>query len=327
MKKICIVLLPLLLPVVLFSTSACAEESSVSRQQFDQWFDEISNWGRWGEDDQLGTLNLITPAVRSKAAGLATQGITVSLALDLDKVEHEFNPHPLEHKSWVRSVGGQTYVFDEYAVQFHGPVHSHLDGLAHVFHKGKLYNGGSPDLVGPSGSQKLGVDNMSDGIFTRGVLVDMPWLKGVDFLDGSIAITAADLEAWEAKTGITIRAGDALLVRTGRWARVEKLGPYHLTDGAAGLHASVAKWLKKRDVAVLGADGGNDVLPSGVEGVQAPLHELVIAGLGMPVLDSLDLERLASEAVNQQRWEFLFIAAPLRVPGGTGAPINPLAVF
>ena len=307
--------------------SAEPDPETISRQQFEQWFNEISNWGRWGKADELGTLNLITPDVKRKAAALVQQGITVSLALDLDKSKSEFNPHPLEHSSWVRSVGGQTYVFDEYSVQFHGPTHSHLDGLAHVFHKGKLYNGFSADLIGTSGAEKLGIHNMRDGIFTRGVLVDMAWLRDVDFLDPDLAITASDLEAWEAKTGVTIRAGDALLVRTGRWVRTRQLGPSHLTDGAAGLHASVAKWLKQRDVAVLGADGGNDVLPSGVEGVQAPLHELALAGLGMPVLDSLDLERLASEALKYQRWEFLFVAAPLRVPGGTGSPINPLAVF
>lgn len=181
--------------------------------------------------------------------------------------------------------------------------------------------------IGSQGSEKLGVQNMQDGIFTRGVLVDMAWFHGVDFLEPGQAITSADLEAWEAKSGVTIRSGDALLVRSGRWERERQLGPSHLAKGGAGLHASVAKWLKQRDVAVLGADGGNDVLPSGVEGVQAPLHELAIAGLGMPVLDSLDLEALASEAAKHKRKTFLFVAAPLRVTGGSGGPINPLAVF
>ena len=320
----------IIIAIVLCSISfsaISAKPELVSRQQFDEWFDEISNWGRWGKDDELGTLNLITPEIRSHAASLASEGISISLALDLGKAKSEYNPHPLELTSWVRNVGGQTYVFDEYAIQFHGPTHSHLDGLAHVIHKGNMYNGISADSVGENGTDKLGVQNMQDGIVTRGVLVDMAWFRGVNFLELGEAITVADLESWEEQTGVTIRAGDALLIRTGRWVRTRELGPSHMVNGASGLHASVAKWLKQRDVAVLGADGGNDVLPSGVEGVQAPLHELAIAGLGMPVLDSLDLERLASEALKQKRWEFLFIAAPLRVQGGTGAPINPLAVF
>lgn len=312
------------------SASATAAESAsetIGTQQIAQWFNEVSNWGRWGKDDELGTLNLITPEVKIRAAGLVRHGVTVSLSLDLNKVKSDYNPRPFEHTSSVARVGSQSFAFDRYAVEYHGATHSHIDALAHVIHQGKMYNGFSADLIGSSGSGKLGIHNMKDGIFTRGVLVDMVWFRGVDFLGPGDAITAVDLEAWEAKTGITIGTGDALLVRTGRWERTRQLGPSHLIDGAAGLHASVAKWLKRRDVAVLGADGGNDVIPSGIEGMQAPLHELVLAGLGMPVLDSLDLDALASEALKHERWEFLFVAAPLRVEGGTGAPLNPLAVF
>lgn len=322
------VIVALLLCAIPFSAIAAEPDSeTIGKQQFENWFNEISNWGRWGKDDELGTLNLITPDIKIKAAGLVRHGITVSLALDLDKVKSDYNPRPFEHSSYVVNVGGQSFVSDRYAVEYHGATHSHIDGLAHVIHKGKMYNGFSADLVGPDGSEKLGIRNMKDGIFTRGVLVDMAWFRGVDFLEPGDAIAASDLEAWEAKTGITIGTGDALLVRTGRWQRTRQLGPSHLTDGAAGLHASVAKWLKQRDVAVLGSDGGNDVMPSGIEGVQAPLHELALAGLGMPILDSLDLDALASEALKHERWEFLFVGAPLRVEGGTGAPLNPLAVF
>ena len=307
--------------------SAEPDPETLGRQQFEQWFNEISNWGRWGKDDELGTLNLITPEMKIKAAGLAKQGITVSLARDLDKVESEYNPHPFEHKTSVVSFGGQAIASDRYAVEYHGAAHTHIDALAHVLHKGRMYNGISADLIRPHGSEKLGIHNMKDGIFTRGLLVDMAWLRGMDFLEPGYAITASDLEAWETKTGITIRTGDALLVRTGRWQRVRQLGPSDLRDGAAGLHASVAKWLKQRDVAVVGSDGGNDVVPYSVDGVSFPFHVLAVAGLGMPLLDSLDLDALASEALINGRWEFLFIGAPLRVEGGTGAPLNPLAVF
>ena len=297
------------------------------RQQFEQWFNEISNWGRWGKDDELGTLNLITPDVKTKAAGLVKQGITVSLARDLDTVKSKHNPHPFEQETSVISFGSQAIASDRYAVQYHGAAHTHIDALAHVLHKGRMYNGIPAGLIRLNGSEKLGVHNMKDGLFTRGVLVDMAWLRGVEFLKPGHSITASDIEAWEAKTGITIRTGDVLLVRTGRWQRDRQLGPSDLRDGAAGLHASVAKWLKQRDVAVVGSDGGNDVIPYSVDGVSFPFHVLAVAGLGMPLLDSLDLDALASEALKLDRWEFLFIGAPLRVEGGTGAPINPLAVF
>ncbi len=322
------ILIALLLCASPFSAiSAEPDPETLGRQQFEQWFNEISNWGRWGKDDELGTLNLITPDIKVKAAGLVKQGITISLARNLNKIKSDINPHPLEHTTSVTSFGSQAIASDRYAVEYHGAVHTHIDGLAHVLHKGKMYNGISADLIRADGSEKLGSHNMKDGIFTRGVLVDMAWLRGVDFLKPGYSITASDLEAWEARTGISIRTGDVLLVRTGRWQRDRQRGPSDLRDGAAGLHASVAKWLKQRDVAVVGSDGGNDVIPYSVDGVSFPFHVLAVAGLGMPLLDSLDLDALASEALRLDRWEFLFTCAPLRVQGGTGAPINPLAVF
>jgi len=322
-------IIALLLSTVPFSTVlAESEPAMISKQQFDQWFDETSNWGRWGEDDELGTLNIITPEMKKSAANLVMAGVSISLANDVDTDKTEYNPEPFVIESRLVSVGGNlAVVSDKYAVEFHGGAHTHIDSLAHLVHKGKMYNGLSADLLGPDGSEKLGIHNMKNGIFTRGVLVDMAWFRGVDYLADGEAITASDLEEWEEKTGISIRAGDVLLVRTGRWERVRQVGPVHLIEGAAGLHASVALWLKQRDVVAVGSDGGNDVLPSGVEGELSPFHTLALASLGMPLLDNLNLDALTSEALQQKRWEFLFVAAPLRVGGGSGAPLNPLAVF
>jgi kynurenine formamidase len=155
----------------------------------------------------------------------------------------------------------------------------------------------------------------------------MPRFQGVDSLEPGTAITVADLEGWEKKTGVKVSSGDVLLVRTGRWKRVREKGQWNFLERAAGLHASVAKWLRARDVAVIGCDGVSDVMPSNTEGLANPLHELVLVGLGMPILDNLDLEAVAEEAAKRNRWEFLFVGAPLRIPGGTGSPLNPLAIF
>ncbi|MCZ6708944.1 MAG: cyclase family protein, partial [Gammaproteobacteria bacterium] len=155
----------------------------------------------------------------------------------------------------------------------------------------------------------------------------VPWLKGVDYLEPGSVITIEDLEAWEKKTGIRVRSGDVLLVRTGRWERVRQEGQWNFLESAAGMHASVAPWLKARDVVMIGCDGVSDVMPSGFENKLNPLHELVIVGLGMPILDNLDLDALARASASRGRWEFLFVGAPLRVPGGTGSPLNPLAIF
>jgi kynurenine formamidase len=155
----------------------------------------------------------------------------------------------------------------------------------------------------------------------------MPRFLGVDYLEPGSAITIADLEAWEKQSGVTVGQGDVLLIRTGRWAKVAKDGQWNFLQKAAGLHASVAAWLKARDVAVIGCDGVSDVMPSGVEGLANPLHELVLVGLGLPILDNLDLEALSQTAAKHKRSTFLYVGAPLRVPGGTGSPLNPLAVF
>ena len=310
------------------STTLTAQTAEpITREQFDGWMQEISNWGRWGADDELGTLNLITEQKRVAAAALVREGATVSLSLPVNKVRDANNGNPFQHSLSVSTFGDHEVAGDVYSVQYHGFAHSHMDGLAHFAHKGQMYNGFSVDTLKPDGSERLGIHNVFKGVFTRGILVDIPWLRGVDYLEPGTAITAADLEAWEARTGVRIGSGDVLLIRTGRWERVRQLGQWNFVGQAAGSHASVARWLKARDVAVIGSDGVSDVMPSGVEGLLNPLHELVLVGLGMPVLDNLDLDALAAAAAERNRWEFLFIGIPLRVEGGTGSPMNPLAIF
>jgi len=299
----------------------------MSRAEFDALMNEISNWGRWGDDDELGTLNLITPARRITAAQLVREGYPVSLSLPVNKVRTPVNGNPFEHSLNVSTFGGHEVAGDVYSVQYHGFAHSHMDGLPHFAHYGQMYNGVPVNSLKPDGAEKLGIANAYRGVFTRGILVDIPWLRGVDYLEPGTAITAADLEAWEQRTGVRVGSGDVLLIRTGRWERVRQLGEWNFVGNAAGSHASVARWLKQRDVAVIGSDGVSDVMPSGVEGLINPLHALVLVGLGMPILDNLDLEAVAAAARERDRWEFLFVGSPLRVEGGTGSPMNPLAIF
>ena len=319
--------LALLLGLAAIATNAAAPPAAVTRPQFDAWMTEISNWGRWGEDDELGTLNLVTPEKSKAATALVREGVTVSMALDLNTVADALNANPFRHTVTTGQFSGHAVAGDDYGVQYHGFAHSHIDGLPHFAHKGKLYNGYGFDTIKPTGATKLGIHHAKNGIVTRGVLVDMAWFNGVDFLEPGTAVTAEDLEAWEKKTGITIGSGDVLLLRTGRWERVRQKGQWNFLEAAAGMHASVAKWLKERDVALIGCDGVSDVMPSGVEGLANPLHELVLVGLGMRILDNLDLDDVAQAAKSRDRWQFLFVGAPLRVVGGTGSPLNPLAVF
>ena len=293
----------------------------------EQWMASLSNWGRWGKDDELGTLNLIIPEKRRQAAGLVTEGVSVSLAFDLAKEASTNNEFPLEHSLRVHENDGGVFAEDTYTIRYHGFAHSHVDALCHIFHQGKMYNGFPRSAVKPDGAEQLGVQAMKQGIFTRGVLVDVPWLKDVPYLEPGTAVRVEDLEAWEQKTGIHIASGDVLLVRTGLYKRHHEVGSWNFTERAAGLHAAVVPWLKARDVATVGSDGTNEVFPSGIEGMPFPIHRLAVVALGMPLLDNLNLEDLAREAQARKRWTFLFVAAPLRVPGGTGSPLNPLAVF
>src|SRR5215213_7870290 len=314
-------------PAGRLAAADAALPQSVTRAQFEAWFKEISNWGRWGKDDELGTLNLITAEKRKAAAALVGDGVSVSLSLELNKTADALNTNPFEQTLTVGEFGGHAVAEDRYSVRYHGFAHSHMDGLTHFAHAGTLYNDVSVDVLETGGARKLGIQNAKDGIFTRGVLVDIPWLRGVEFLEPGTAITSEDLEAWEARTQVTIASGDVLLIRTGRWERVRQKGQWNFLERAAGSRASLARWLKARDVAVIGSDGVSDVMPSGVEGLVNPLHELVLVSLGVPILDNLDLDALAREARQRNRWTFLFVGLPLRVPGGTGSPLNPLAIF
>lgn len=222
---------------------------------------------------------------------------------------------------------GSNGAMDSYEISYHGLAHTHLDALCHIFSDGKMYNGFSQLEVTEEGCGKNGIDVLENGIFTRGVLIDIARLRGVPYLEPGTPIFASDLEAWEEQTGIRVSSGDVIFVRTGRWAREAELGPWNIASNAAGLHASVVKWLKERGVAMVGGDAANDVAPSGIEDVTYPLHRLAIAALGVHLFDNCNLEALAEEAVRQNRWEFLLTVAPIPVPGATGSPVNPIATF
>jgi hypothetical protein len=245
------------------------EPKAMTNQDVEHLVKELSNWGRWGKDDQLGTLNLITPEKRQQAAKLVKRGVSVSLARNAETTEAADNPKPFGHTmlSFGKGTTGQ-WAMDNYSVSYHGLAHTHMDSLCHLFHNGKMYNGFSRDEVQESGTKKLGIQNIKGGIFTRGILIDIPRLRGVRFLEPGSPILPAELTAWEERAGIKVRSGDVIFIRTGRWARRDLVGPWDAgKDGLAGLHASCAPWLKDRDIAMLGSDAAADVIPSGIPGI------------------------------------------------------------
>jgi kynurenine formamidase len=316
---------------ILLASAATSAQSphTVTKDDFERWMKELSNWGRWGKDDAIGTVNLITPAKVKQAAGLVREGIRVSLARTVLTEKAEDNANPLTHTMIAtgQNPAGGIFALDSYSVAFHGVAHTHMDALSHAGRNGVMYNGVPQSEVTSQGAQKMGITYFKNGIVTRGILVDIPRLKGVRYLEPGDAIYPEDLEAWEKKAGVKIGSGDVVFIRTGRWARRAEKGPWAVGGNAAGLHASTAPWLRKRDIAMLGSDAASDVAPSRVEGVTQPIHYLMLISFGTPIFDNCDLEEVSETANRLRRWEFLVTASPIPVPGGTGSPLNPIATF
>lgn len=296
-----------------------------TKAQFDALFKQVSNWGRWGKNDQMGTLNLITPARRKEAAALVQQGVSVSMARDLNSEKSIDNPDPFRD-TMALGVDGK-FNMDTYTVNFHGFAFSHFDALSHTYYDGHLYNGYPDTDITKNGASVLDAAVYRDGVFTRGVLVDIPALRGLPYLNRDAYITAHDLDAWEAKTGVHIHSGDAVVIRTGRWALRKAKGPWDIASSAAGLDPSAMAWLHKRDVAFMVSDAAHDALPSAVAGVDFPIHILAIVAMGMPLADQCDLEDIARLAQKLHRETFLLTLAPVRIKGGTGSLVNPIATF
>jgi len=297
----------------------------LTKAQFDQMFKQLSNWGRWGKDDQLGTLNLITPARRRQAAAQVREGICISLARDLNTERSVDNPDPFRDVMNLRV--DDKFNMDTYTVNFHGFGFSHFDALSHTYYEGRFYNGYPVTEISSIGAKVLDTAKYYEGIFTRGVLIDIPWLRGLPYLPTDALITAHELDHWEEKTGVHIVSGDAVLVRTGRWALRDAKGPWDIAKASAGLAPSAMAWLHQRDAAFMVSDAAHDALPAPVELVDFPIHILAIVAMGMPLADQCNLEDLGREAQKLKRPTFLLTLAPERIKGGTGSLVNPIATF
>ena len=299
----------------------------VSADEYQRWQTELSNWGRWGPDDELGAANLITAAKRAQAARLVTEGFTVSLSSTAQTYESLDNPCPI---AWSMVRASRASASDTVAYPcIHGPGTTHLDAFAHIFFDGKMWNGYDVDglVTMEGGAEKNSIMAVKDGLVTRGVLYDIPRLKGVPYLEPGTRITVADLEAWEAHAGVKVGSGDAFLIRWGRWARQDALGPFDTGQEAAGLDNNVIPWLKERDVAIAGWETpGYMPQPEG-DISRLALHNFALTILGIQVLDRADFQALATAAAEREQWEFMVTIAPLPIPNGTGSPVNPIAMF
>ena len=301
---------------------ALANRMPPTAEEIEEYPKRFSNWGRWGPDDQLGTLNHITPEVQRAAGALIREGRTVSLGRQLDKRPGPRNPFPARHHMVMVNDELAT---DYIAIACHGHSTTHLDALCHMFTDGKMYNGYPASDVKFTGARNGGVQEWRNGIVTRGVVYDIPRLRGKPYLEPGEPVQGWELQDAAEAQGIEPRPGDAVLIRVGR-------DPYDAANpnappgppspqmgGAgipplAGVAPSVTEFLYETSAALCGADSN-------------PPHDVTLTHMGLPLLDAADLEAVAAICAELERWEFCFMMAPLIIRGGTGSPVNPIAVF
>ena len=301
-----------------------------SRDDVVGYFSSLSNWGRWGREDQRGTLNLITDETVRQSSTLVRSGRRVSLGRTIKPGGTEPNP-PLHFmissgdSSPAHGFGGAT---DWFGLAFHGHSVTHLDAPSHIFWDGKTFNGLDAGRVTTArGAQVGSVELAANGIIARAVLADIPRHRGVARISGSEPIFSDELDSCLKSEGVQVHTGDVLLVRTGRDVAPATTDPHESGSVHPGLHAECLQWLHSHDISMLGADVAQEVQPSGYDDLVFPLHAVAIVAIGLWLIDNLFLEDLASACGDFGTWEFLFLLAPLRLKNTTGSPVNPIAVF
>ena len=297
---------------------------------------DLNNWGRWGDNDERGTLNHLSDDLTRRAVGLVEEGATVSCARAIGWEAAVDVPRPPQH---YMIGSGDVYrpgegpdrqvAIDYFGLVFHGHTVTHIDSLAHFFWDGKAYNGRPSSVVSVSeGATKLDVTPACGGIVTRGVLVDAPMLRGTEVVERGDGVGMEDIRMAEKECGFEVGTGDVLLLRTGQLGLREKRGPVDAyVAGSAGPKPEILPFMHEREVAVMGSDTGNDVQPSLYERFTNPVHQVGIVGMGLWILDNAWVDDLAAACADRQRWHFMISILPLRLPSVTGSPVNPVAIF
>ena len=310
------------------------EKTPTTLEEYQEYKVKFNNWGRWGEQDQKGTLNLITNDKITQDRDLIKTGTTISCSNPLATAQiipdTLRNSKPATHLMDVTTKGSGDYI----GVSYHGFVNTHIDSLCHVFtddvsNGGKLYNGYDPKLITSRGAEINSIDNWKDGIITRGVLYDIPKLRNQEFVNFEEPIEGWDLEAWAKEKGITPLPGDAVLIRSG-YEPFWKSQPnfqFSFPPNTPGNGPSIVEYLYDTNAALMGWDmqeSGNSKYPYPARII---IHEILIPHMGMPILDNANFEQLSEHCSQSGVYEFFFIISPLLIKGGTGSPANPIAIF
>ncbi len=308
-----------------------SQPRTMTEAEFRELYKRLRAGLAWDAADRRGALNYLTPQQTLAAAGQVRLGRSVSLAAPIENHAAPDNPHPAVHEmtgtAADAAADGLSFGTDKITMNVHGNADSHIDALCHVMFDGSLYNGVPAEAVGVSGAAELSIAVASHGIAGRGVLLDIPAVRGADWLEPGDYVTMADLHAAEERQQVTFGRGDLLFVRVGHRRRRNERGPWDAAAARAGLHPSVMPLLAERQIAVLGSDSNSDTASSAVQGVGFPVHVLAINALGLHLLDYLQFEELLPLCRENRQWSFLCVIAPLRLPRGTGSPVNPIAIL
>jgi kynurenine formamidase len=300
--------------------------------QFRRLYEGLRSSLPWGPADRRGALNYIEHAQVLAAAREVKLGLTVSLAGPIENHPAADNPQPAGHKMTGPAGGhapesGLDFAMDQISMNVHGNADSHLDSLCHVIYDDHLYNGVPAETVTSDGADALSVEEARDGIVSRAVLLDIPRLRGVSWLEPGDHVTTDELLAAEREQKVRLDQGDIALVRVGHRQRRRELGPWDASQSRAGLHPDTVPLLADRRVSALGSDGNNDTAPSIAAGVDFPVHVLAINAVGIRLLDYLDFDEVIPHCEQAGRWSFLCVIAPLRLQNATGSPVNPIALL
>ncbi len=304
----------------------------LSATEFRALYERVKHMSLQGPADRRGALNNISSTEVVAAASNVWRGRAVSLAAPVENEVAPDNPDPAVHQMTHTGTGsgpasGLSFAMDRVALNIHGNADSHIDALCHVIFDGTLYNGLSPGTVTAAGATELSIEVAGAGIVGRGVLLDIPRVRGVPWLEPGDHVTADDLIAAEAAQEVRIEPGDLLFVRVGHRTRRRTLGPWDAAKARAGLHPAALELLAERRIGALGSDGNNDTAPSAAEDVDFPVHVLAVNAMGLHLMDWLQFDDLVPVCEELNRWSFLCVVAPLRLQAATGSPVNPIAIF
>ena len=302
------------------------------------YFQSLSNWGRWGPEETKGALNLITPEKVKRAIATVQEGTRVSLSRTIHFEATLDAPNPPVHfmvesgEGWASgdkvSARSNAAATDYFGMIFHGYTITHIDSLAHFFWDGKTFNGRPAHYVSTSMGATVGsVEEARDGIITRGVLVDVPMVRNIDWVERGEGVMPDDILAAEERCGFKVEEGDVLLIRTGQLHRRNVEGPVDRSAGSTACQAACLPLFHERDIAMLGSDTGNDVNPPQYSRGASPIHQVSIVAMGVWILDNANLEDLAEACRQRNRWEFMLSIGPLALHNTTGSPVNPIAIF